>query len=206
MLSKEYDNPKGVPISAIIVGGRRTQLIPLVVESFDWQHGVYLAARMGSETTAAAVGLKAGVRRDPMAMLPFCGYNMGDYFKHWLNMGKKMSKPPKIYSVNWFRQNEEGKFMWPGFGDNIRVIEWIIKRVTGTADAEKTPIGSIPAKNGLNLDGLKISESDMAKLFEVKLDEWKDELDDTKKFLDTFGKSMPAEILDEHNKLVKQLK
>lgn len=203
MLSQEYDNPKGVPISAIIVGGRRTQLIPLVVESFDWPHGVYLAARMGSETTAAAAGLKAGVRRDPMAMLPFCGYNMGDYFQHWLNMGKKMAAPPKIFSVNWFRADEDGKFLWPGFGDNIRVLEWILKRVAGSAGAKSTPIGYLPLKDGLNLEGLKISAKELDQLLEVKMDEWKDELADTKSFLDTFGNRLPAEIFEEHNKLLK---
>jgi phosphoenolpyruvate carboxykinase (GTP) len=204
MLSKEYDNPKGVPISAIIVGGRRAQTIPLVVESFDWQHGVFLAARMGSETTAAAQGLKAGVRRDPMAMLPFCGYNMGDYFGHWLKMGKKMKSPPKVFSVNWFRVDENGKFIWPGFGDNIRVLKWIIDRASGAGEAKQTPVGFVP--NSLDLSGLNIAPEKMDKILDVDISEWKDEVRDTKEFFDKFGSRMPKEIWDEYDKLAKALK
>jgi len=204
MLSKEYDNPKGVPISAIIVGGRRAQTIPLVVESFDWQHGVFLAARMGSETTAAAQGLKAGVRRDPMAMLPFCGYNMGDYFGHWLKMGKKMKSPPKIFSVNWFRVDDNGKFIWPGFGDNIRVLKWIIDRAAGAGEAEQTPVGYVP--KALDMSGLNIDPVKMNKILKVDIAEWKDEVKDTKDFFEKFGGHMPKEIWDEYEKLAKEIK
>ncbi|OGS45821.1 MAG: phosphoenolpyruvate carboxykinase [Elusimicrobia bacterium RIFOXYD2_FULL_34_15] len=205
MLSKEYDNPKGVPISAIIVGGRRNQLIPLVVESFDWQHGVYLAASMGSETTAAATGLKAGVRRDPMAMLPFCGYNMGKYFQHWLNIGKKLSNPPKIFSVNWFRTDEEGKFIWPGFGDNIRVLKWIIDRVNNKVQAKETPIGLIPYLGDICLEGLDVPKERLQKLLEVKLDDWSEEISGVEKFLSQFGRYIPNEIIDENKKLAKEI-
>jgi len=200
-LSKEADNPKGVPISAIIFGGRRTQLIPLVTESFDWQHGVFLGARMGSETTAAAAQQVGVLRRDPMAMLPFCGYNMGDYFKHWLNIGSKMANPPKIFSVNWFRTNDEGKFIWPGFGDNIRVLKWIVDRVNNSVQPVKTPIGFVPHQNDLNFEGLNISKKDMDKLFEVRVEDWKQEVNDIKAFIDQFGSHLPQGIRDEYVKL-----
>lgn len=205
-LSQEYNNPKGVPISAIIVGGRRASLIPLVCEAENWQQGVFLAARMGSETTAAAAHQLGVIRRDPMAMLPFCGYNMGSYFKHWLNMGKKMSKPPKIFSVNWFRTDENGKFVWPGFGDNIRVLKWILDRVNNQAAGESTPIGFVPKKEDLNLQGLNIDGSKMDMLLSVNIKDWKQELEDTKQFLDKFGKNLPQEIWDEYNNLLKQVK
>ncbi|MBI5574197.1 MAG: phosphoenolpyruvate carboxykinase (GTP) [Elusimicrobia bacterium] len=196
-LSKEFDNPKGVPISAIIFGGKRTQLIPLVVESFNWQNGVFMGARMGSETTAAAIGLKAGVRRDPMSMLPFCGYNMGDYFKHWLNIGKKLKNPPKIFSVNWFRCDENGSFIWPGFGDNIRVLKWIIDRVNNKVKAISTPVGLVPDLDDMNTSGLNIPRENLEKLVEVKISDWKNELDDTEKFFKQFGKKFPPELENE---------
>jgi phosphoenolpyruvate carboxykinase (GTP) len=200
-LSKEADNPTGVPMSAIIFGGRRTQLIPLVTESFDWQHGVFLGARMGSETTAAAAQQVGVLRRDPMAMLPFCGYNMGDYFKHWLNIGSKMANPPKIFSVNWFRTNDEGKFIWPGFGDNIRVLKWIVDRVNNSVQPVKTPVGFVPHQNDLNFEGLNISKKDMDKLFEVRVEDWKQEVNDIKAFIDQFGSHLPQGIRDEYVKL-----
>ncbi|MFA5778600.1 MAG: phosphoenolpyruvate carboxykinase (GTP) [Elusimicrobiota bacterium] len=201
-LSKEFDNPKGVPISAIIFGGKRSQLIPLVVESFNWQNGVFLGARMGSETTAAATGLKAGVRRDPMAMLPFCGYNMGDYFKHWLDVGKKLSHPPKIFSVNWFRTDENGSFIWPGFGDNIRVLKWIIDRVDNKVKAVSTPVGLVPDLEDLDTSGMNIPKKNLEKLFEVKIADWKNELEDTGKFFKQFGKKFPPELENELAELV----
>ncbi len=204
-LSKEFDNPKGVPISAIIFGGKRTQLIPLVVESFNWQNGVFMGARMGSETTAAAIGLKAGVRRDPMAMLPFCGYNMGDYFRHWLDVGKKLSNPPKIFSVNWFRCDENGSFIWPGFGDNIRVLKWIIARVNNKAKAVPTPVGLVPDLDDMDTSGLNIPRENLEKLFEVKIADWKNELDDTEKFFKQFGKKLPPELESELAELSKNL-
>jgi len=204
-LSKEADNPKGVPISAMIFGGKRTKLIPLVFESFDWANGVFAAARMGSETTAAAAHQVGVLRRDPMAMLPFCGYSMGDYFGHWLKIGKRMTKPPKIFSVNWFRQDDSGKFMWPGFGDNIRVLEWIIKRVKGRAKGRKTPIGVIPNLDELNVTGLNISKENMERLFEVNPEEWKTELGDVKTFLRQYADKMPEEMWQQYKELEEQL-
>ncbi|OGW77508.1 MAG: phosphoenolpyruvate carboxykinase [Omnitrophica bacterium RIFCSPHIGHO2_02_FULL_46_20] len=200
-LSKEADNPKGVPISAMIFGGKRTALIPLVYESLNWQNGVFSAARMGSETTAAAVHQVGVLRRDPMAMLPFCGYNMGDYFKHWINLGKKMLKPPKIFCVNWFRQDNLGNFIWPGFGENIRVLKWIIDRAKGKVKGRETPIGVVPKLEDMNLHGLNIDKQNLEKLFEVKLDDWKQEIEDVRKFLEQFGDRMPKEMWEEYNTL-----
>ena len=204
-LSKEFDNPKGVPISAIIFGGRRTQLIPLVVEGPTWQHGVFLGARMGSETTAAAIGQVGVLRRDPMAMIPFCGYNMGDYFGHWLNISKKLSRPPKIFSVNWFRVDEDGKFIWPGFGENIRVLKWIIDRAHGRVQAQETPVGLIPRLKDLNLDGLSIPKQKLERLFEVDMSKWAGEFEDIKKFLSQFGRHVPEGIQQECDKLAKHV-
>lgn len=204
-LSKEADNPKGVPISAMIFGGKRTKLIPLVFESFDWANGVFAAARMGSETTAAAAHQVGVLRRDPMAMLPFCGYSMGDYFGHWLNIGKRMTNPPKIFSVNWFRQDDNGSFMWPGFGDNIRVLEWIIRRSKGKAKGRSTPIGIVPNPDEINMTGLNISKETMEKLFEVNPKEWKSELEDVKVFLRQFADKMPEEMWQQYKELESQL-
>ncbi len=203
LISKEFDNPKGVPISAIIFGGKRTQLIPLVVESFNWQHGVFLGARMGSETTAAAIGKVGVLRRDPMAMIPFCGYNMGDYFSHWLKIGKKLTDPPKIFSVNWFRTDDEGKFIWPGFGNNIRVLKWIIDRTQNKSNAKETPIGLVPNPEDIDMNGLDIPDDKFKKLFDVKINQWKNEFDDTKKFFDQLGNRMPKELHNELNKFNK---
>src|SRR3989338_8612882 len=204
-LSKEFDNPKGVPISAIILGGRRTHLIPLITEAFNWQHGVFLGARTGSETTSAAIHKEVVLRRDPMAMLPFCGYNMGDYFSHWLNIGKKLTHPPKIYSVNWFRTDDNGKFIWPGFGENIRVLKWIIDRADNKAGAKETPIGLMPDLKDLNLEGLDIPGEKIKKLFEVNNSEWQAELRDIEKFLSRFGSHTPPEIWQEYKKLAANL-
>jgi len=206
MLSKEYDNPKGVPISAILLGGRRTKLIPLVAEAFDWQHGVFLGARTGSETTAAATHQVGTLRRDPMSMLPFCGYNMGDYFKHWLSVGKRMTNPPKIFTVNWFRADDNGKFIWPGFGENIRVLKWIIDRVNNRASAKETPLGNVPFLQDLDMTGLDIPKERMEMLFAVNPAEWKPELADIQKYLSQFGSRLPKEIQDEYKKLEKSLK
>ncbi|MFH1386374.1 MAG: phosphoenolpyruvate carboxykinase (GTP) [bacterium] len=205
-LSSEFDNPKGVPISAIIFGGKRTRLIPLVVESLNWRHGVFLGARMGSETTAAAIHQEGVLRRDPMAMLPFCGYNMGDYFGHWLNFGNKLSHPPKIFSVNWFRVDDKGKFIWPGFGENIRVLKWIVDRANNKVDAKETPIGLIPEMKDLDLTGLDIPQDKLAKLFEVKIEEWGPEIEDIRKIFETFGQRLPWELRDELNLLAEYLK
>jgi phosphoenolpyruvate carboxykinase (GTP) len=204
-LSKEFDNPKGVPISAILFGGRRMHLIPLVTEAFNWQDGVFLGARTGSETTAAAQHQVGVLRRDPFSMLPFCGYNMADYFRHWLNTGKRLKHPPKIYSVNWFRVDQDGKFIWPGFGENIRVIKWIIERVHNEVGAKETPLGLVPHLKDLDLAGLNIPKEKMASLFEVHPAEWQGELADIKKYLSQFGDRLPKEMWDDYNTLAKRL-
>ena len=204
-VSKEFDNPQGVPISAIIFGGRRASLIPLVMESWNWQNGVFLGARTGSETTAAA-NQKVGVlRRDPMAMLPFCGYNMGDYFGHWLKVGKKLTNPPKIFSVNWFRTDKDGKFLWPGFGDNIRVLKWVLDRVHGRVGAKETSVGFIPNQKDLDMKGLAISKETLDELFAIDLPGWQAELQDIEKFLDQFGNRVPPQLRDECRSLSEKL-
>ena len=170
ILSKEFDNPNGVPISGILFGGRRSDTVPLVCESFDWEHGVFKASSLGSETTTAAAGQVGVVRRDPMAMLPFCGYNMADYFRHWMDVGKRLPNPPKIFFVNWFKKDAAGKFIWPGFRDNFRVIKWMIDRIKGKVSAKETPIGLMPNMADLNLSGLEISKEIMDKLFEINRD------------------------------------
>lgn len=208
-VSPEFNNPKGVPISAIIFGGRRTHTIPLVFESFNWQNGVYLAARMGTETTAAATHDIGVLRRDPMAMLPFCGYNMGDYFQHWLNLGRKIAHPPKIFLVNWFRTDEKGEFLWPGFRENIRVLKWIIERVNNPdkIGAKETPIGFIPdlSAESLTLEGLNISKEKLEKLLALYPEEWKREIEDAETFFQQFGERMPKEIWEESENLKKRL-
>ena len=200
VVSKEFNNPKGVPISAIIFGSRRTKLIPLVYESFGWQHGVFSAASMGSETTAAAIHSVGTLRRDPMAMIPFCGYNMGDYFKHWLGIGEKMKDPPGIFFVNWFRTDKDGKFIWPGFGENIRVLKWIIDRTNRRAGAKETPIGLVPRPGDIDTRGLDVPAEKLEKLLEVNPDEWSREIEDAGEFFEQFGDRMPAELWEEFNK------
>ncbi len=204
-ISKEWENPQGVPIDAIIFGGRRAKVAPLVYQSFSWQHGTYVGSTMASETTAAQSGQTVGVvRRDPMAMKPFIGYNIGQYIQHWLDMGKRIPKPPKIFHVNWFKADEQGKFMWPGFGENLRVLEWIIKRCEGTADAVKTPIGYIPTPDTINLQDLKLDPSTLQKLLDVDQETWTDEIIDQKKFFDSLGTNIPQEILQEHKALAER--
>ena len=204
-ISPKWEAPEGVPISAFIFGGRRARVAPLVYESFDWQHGVFVGATMASETTAAATGNVGIVRRDPMAMLPFCGYNMADYFGHWLEMGKRIPKPPKIFHVNWFRKGADGKFLWPGFGENVRVLKWILERVEGRGGAEETPIGFVPSRNALTLDGLNLSSETIDELLEVDPEDWEQELVDSKEFLQKFGSRLPREIREEHDKLSGRL-
>jgi phosphoenolpyruvate carboxykinase (GTP) len=203
-ISPKWEAPEGVPISAFIFGGRRSRVAPLVYESFDWQHGVFVGATMASETTAAATGDVGITRRDPMAMLPFCGYNMADYFRHWLDMGKKIPKPPKIFNVNWFRKSSDGKFLWPGYGENVRVLKWILERVEGHGAAEETPIGYVPAKNGLTLDGMKISNEALDELLRVNPADWETEMEDSKQFLAKFGGRLPREIREEQEKLARR--
>jgi phosphoenolpyruvate carboxykinase (GTP) len=203
-ISPQFEAPNGVPISAFIFGGRRARLAPLVYEAFDWQHGVYVGATMASETTAAATGDVGITRRDPMAMLPFCGYNMADYFEHWLEMGKRIPHPPKIFHVNWFRKGADGKFLWPGYGDNVRVLKWILERVEGTGRAEETPIGFVPTRNALTLDGLHLSSETLRELFRVDADDWELDLADTREFFAKFGDRLPAPLREEFQGVVRR--
>jgi phosphoenolpyruvate carboxykinase (GTP) len=204
--SPEWEKPEGVPISAILFGARRQKLIPLVYQSFDWQHGTFLGATLASETTAAATGAVGVVRRDPMAMLPFCGYNMGDYWGHWLSMGKRVTHPPKIFRVNWFQRDERGRFLWPGFGENLRVLRWIIERSKDGGSANDTPIGYVPKASTLSDKGLKISKSDLDQLIAVDREAWKNNLKSQSDFFDTFGDHLPAGIKEEHRLLANRLK
>lgn len=205
VISPEWENPQGVPLSAILFGGRRAKLAPLVYESFNWQHGTFVGATMASETTAAATGAVGVVRRDPMAMLPFCGYNMSKYFRHWLDMGPKIANPPKIFNVNWFKKDSDGSFLWPGYGENLRALDWIIKRCKGKADASQTPIGYVPTKESLNLNGLDISDEAVEKLLEVDNDAWIEELGGMQKFFNQFGYDLPEEFVEEQEELNKRL-
>ncbi len=203
-LSDQYESPNGVPISAIIFGGRRAKTAPLVYQSRDWVHGVFVGSTMASETTAAAAGAVGVVRRDPMAMLPFCGYHMADYWQHWLDMGEKIPHKPKIFHVNWFRTDDEGHFIWPGFGDNLRVLEWILARAFDEADAVETPIGYEPRPEDINIDGLDIGVDTVRDLLTVDKDLWRGEVADIKAFYAKFGDKVPHELLDqlatlEHN-------
>ena len=204
-ISKEFNSAKGVPITAIVFGGRRAKTAPLVYQSFNWQHGVFVGATMASETTAAAAGQVGVVRRDPMAMIPFCGYNMGDYFGHWLEMGKKIPNPPKIFHVNWFRTNADGKFLWPGFGDNMRVLLWILDRCEGKVEANETAIGYLPKKEDLNLIGLDISDDTLTELLSIDKDVWLKETEGIGEFFAKFGDKLPKELAEELDNLKKRL-
>ena len=205
-VSPKFDDPEGVPISAMIFGGRRAKTAPLVYQSRDWKHGVFVGSTMASETTAAAAGAVGVVRRDPMAMLPFCGYHMADYFQHWLDMGEKLGdKAPKIFNVNWFRTDDEGHFIWPGFGDNMRVLMWILGRCDGTAEAEETAIGFEPRPEDINLDGLDIDRETLAGLLSVDKELWKTEAEGIREFYKKFGEKLPEELMAELEKLEKNL-
>ena len=205
VLDPEVEDPAGVPISAIIFGGRRSDTMPLVFQAEDWTHGVYVGATMASETTAAAIGAVGHVRRDPMAMLPFCGYNIGEYFRHWLETGKRLTNPPLIFHVNWFRKNGEGKFLWPGFGENMRVLRWIIDRCAGRGGAVETPIGEVPRSEDLDLEELPgVSPEQVRELLAVKSEEWAMELQGQKEFLASLGSKVPKELMAEHEKVANR--
>jgi len=196
----------GVPISAIIFGGKRAHLAPLIYESFNWQHGVFVGATIASELTAAQVGNVGQVRRDPMAMLPFCGYNMAEYFRHWLKMGKKMTKPPKIFHVNWFRTGQQGEFLWPGFRENLRILEWVLDRCNNRIEAEKTPIGYLPKAQDIDMTGIDLPKGVMEKLLFIDKKDWQEELKGIKKFFQQFKKDLPQELWQEYEELQKRLK
>ena len=205
-ISPEFNNPQGVPISAMVFGGRRAKTAPLVYQSFDWKHGVFVGSTMASETTAAATGAVGVVRRDPMAMLPFCGYHMGDYFAHWLEMGEKLGdKAPKIFNVNWFRTDDEGHFIWPGFGDNMRVLMWIVDRCKGTADAVETPIGYEPKPEDINIEGLDIDLDTVKGLLNVDVELWKEEAKGIHEFYAKFGDKLPEELKNQLTALEERL-
>ena len=205
-LSPSVDDPKGVPISALIFGGRRSTTVPLVMEAFNWTHGVYLGATMGSETTAAAVGLKEGVRRDPMAMLPFIGYDAGSYLQHWLDMQSRIPNPPKVYMVNWFRKDQAGKFLWPGYGDNMRVLKWILDRAAGRAGAQETLLGYTPKAGDLDLTGVDATAEQVAAATKIDLGEWQEELESQAEWFEKLGKTMPKPLVLQRDLLLERVK
>ena len=202
----DWEDPAGVPIDIFIFGGRRTSVVPLVLQALDWDHGVYLGATSASEATAAALDVKSKLRRDPFAMLPFCGYNMGDYWQHWFDMGKKLGdKAPKIFYVNWFRKTAEGKWLWPGFGENSRVLKWMCERIEGKAHAVETPIGCLPEKSDLDRSGLDVSEADVDELLRVDKEAWAAELQDVDAFMQQFGPHLPADMNAQFNRVKSRL-
>ena len=206
-IAPEWEDPAGVPISAILFGGRRATNVPLVTEAFDWQHGTFLGSIMSSEKTAAAAGTVGEVRFDPFAMLPFMGYNAGDYMQHWLDIGEatEADKLPKLFWVNWFRKGDDGSFLWPGFGENIRVLKWVFERIDGTTDAVDTAIGRVPAPGAIDTDGLDISTDTMAKLLEVDNEAWRGEIPLIEAHLSSIGSHLPEELADERRELEKRL-
>jgi phosphoenolpyruvate carboxykinase (GTP) len=205
-ISPDWEDPKGVAIDAFMFGGRRAGVVPLVTEAVDWEHGVFMGSIMGSEKTAAASGTVGELRFDPMAMVPFCGYNMADYFQHWLESGRREgAQLPKVFMVNWFRKDESGRFLWPGFGENSRVLAWVFDRCDDRAGAQETPIGLVPAKDALNTDGLEISAEDMAKLLEVDPAEWRDQLPRIREHYATFGDDLPSELTEQLDALERRL-
>ncbi|THB71846.1 MAG: phosphoenolpyruvate carboxykinase (GTP) [Gammaproteobacteria bacterium] len=207
VIAPEWEDPKGVPIDAILVGGRRATNVPLIHEAFSWQHGTFMGSIIASEKTAAADGKIGELRRDPMAMLPFCGYNMGDYFAHWLKVGKADgAKMPKVFYVNWFRKNGAGKFIWPGFGDNSRVLKWVFERCNDSADAVETPVGFLPTKEALDLNGLEIADKDLNELLSIDAASWLEEVPSMREHLEKFGDRMPQELLDELDGIESRLK
>ena len=208
IIAPEWDDPAGVPISAILFGGRRATTVPLVIESFGWDHGVFLGANVASEKTAAAEGTVGELRRDPFAMLPFCGYNMGDYFGHWLAIGAAAPDPgtlPRLFYVNWFRKDDDGRFVWPGFGENSRVLKWIVERLSGDAAAVETPVGNLPAPGALDLDGLRLSQADLDLLLTIDPQDWKLEADRMPEFFAMFGEHLPERLWELHQDLIDRL-
>jgi phosphoenolpyruvate carboxykinase (GTP) len=206
-IAPNWDDPKGVPLSAILFGGRRATTVPLVVKARDWEHGVYMGATMASETTAAATGAVGVVRRDPMAMLPFAGYNIADYLAHWLRMGERATTPPQVFQVNWFKRDADGNFIWPGFGENMRVLQWVRAQVRGEADGISldTPLGQIPTPEGLGARDLGLTPAQIQELFKIDGEEWSREFEDQKVFLDTFGDRLPKQIRKQYEALKEQL-
>ena len=204
-IAPNWEDPQGVPISGFIFGSRRSRVVPLVFEAFDWTHGVFLGSAMSTETTAAITGQVGVVRRDPMAMIPFCGYNMADYFAHWLNVGPRLKSPPKIFRVNWFRKDDAGTFHWPGYSDNVRILQWILGRIHGSAKAVETPIGHVPAPGSVNLDGLQITSARLADALAVNRGEWRDALEDLGEFYQGFGRRLPSAIARAHTDTLRRL-
>jgi phosphoenolpyruvate carboxykinase (GTP) len=206
-LAPEWDDPQGVPISAILFGGRRKTTVPLITQARDWQHGVFIGATLGSEQTAAAEGKVGTVRRDPMAMLPFLGYNVGDYFAHWIDIGKNAdeSKMPKIFFVNWFRRGDDGRFLWPGFGENSRVMKWIVDRIEQKAGGKTTPIGIVPTAEDLDLSGLDVDAADVNEALAVNVAEWREEIPLIEEWFEFVGEKLPTGIKDEFDALKHRL-
>jgi phosphoenolpyruvate carboxykinase (GTP) len=206
-IAPEWEDPKGVPIDAILFGGRRASVVPLVTEAFNWQHGVFLGSIMASETTAAAAGAVGNLRRDPFAMLPFCGYNMADYLGHWLDVGAatQPEKLPKIFYVNWFRKGADGRWLWPGFGENSRVLEWVFQRCAGDGDAQMTAIGNVPTPQALNTEGLDVPKEDLEELLEVKPEDWRAEVPSIEEHFAFLGDHLPQPLRDELNALRDRL-
>uniref|UniRef100_UPI00286A4092 phosphoenolpyruvate carboxykinase (GTP) n=1 Tax=Brevundimonas sp. TaxID=1871086 RepID=UPI00286A4092 len=206
-IAAEWEDPRGVPISAILFGGRRATSVPLVTEAYDWRHGVYLASNVASEGTAAAENAIGEIRRDPFAMLPICGYNMGDYFAHWLALGEKAdpAKLPGVYFVNWFRKDEDGRFVWPGFGDNARVLKWISERLDGKAEAVDTAVGRVPTRAALDLEGLSLSDTALSTLLDVDVDVWSEEAALIPEFYAQFAERLPTALWRQHDALVDRL-
>jgi len=206
VICPDWEDPAGVPIDIFVFGGRRSKLVPLVSEAYDWDHGVYMGATAASEATAAALDAKKSIRRDPMAMLPFCGYHIGDYWQHWFNMGDKLgAKAPKIFYTNWFRKSDDGKWLWPGFGENCRVLKWMCERVEGKVGAAETPVGYVPNPGDLDLGGLKVSEAEIAELLRIDVDGWKGEVPEIEAYLDTAGARLPVRMKTQLAELKKRI-